>query len=115
MPVLDRIRQLSQFPSVFSYENPNNVYALIVAFMTNNPAEFHRPDGSGYQYWAEMVAKLDPINPHVASRVARALDNWRRYDPERAVKMHSALVSVSQIPSLSPHVREVVMKALNNP
>jgi hypothetical protein len=29
--------------------------------------------------------------------------------------MHEALVAVSSIPTLSPHVREVVMKALNNP
>lgn len=113
MPILERIRVLSRYPTVFSYENPNCVYALILAFMTSNPAEFHRPDGSGYDYWYEMVAKLDQINPHVASRIARALDNWRRYDPERAAKMHDALVRVSEIPTLSPHVREVVMKSLN--
>ena len=115
MSILERIRVLSQYPSVFTYENPNSVYALVVAFMTNNPAEFHREDGSGYSYWYEMVTKMDPINPHVASRIARALDNWRRYDPDRAAKMHDVLVEVSGIPTLSPHVREVVMKALNNP
>jgi aminopeptidase N len=115
MPILERIQQLSQYPAVFSLENPNSVYAMVLSFMTSNPAEFHREDGSGYQYWYDMVTKLDTINPHVASRIARVLNNWRRYDPERAAKMHEALVAVSSIPTLSPHVREVVMKALNNP
>ena len=115
MPILERIQQLSQYPAVFSLENPNSVYAMVLSFMTSNPAEFHREDGSGYQYWYDMVTKLDTITPHVASRIARVLNNWRRYDPERAAKMHEALVAVSSIPTLSPHVREVVMKALNNP
>lgn len=52
--------------------NPNNVYALLLAFFMNNPAEFHRPDGEGYKFWVECVLKLDALNPQVASRVARS-------------------------------------------
>ena len=33
-------------------------------------------DGRGYQFWAEMVQKLDAINPQIAARLARALDRW---------------------------------------
>lgn len=112
-PVVDRIRTLMQY-DIFSEKNPNNVYALVVAFMTNNEAEFHRPDGSGYDFWVEMVLRLDRINPHVAARCARALDNWRRYTPDRARLMHDALVKVAETPELSRAVREVVTKALNN-
>ena len=112
-PVVDRIRTLMQY-DIFSEKNPNNVYALVVAFMTNNEAEFHRPDGSGYDFWVEMVLRLDRINPHVAARCARALDNWRRYTPDRARLMHDALVKVAETPELSRAVREVITKALNN-
>ena len=53
-------------------------------FFQQNPAEFHLADGSGYDFWKDMVLKLDPINAQVAARVARSLDNWRRYTPALA-------------------------------
>ncbi len=111
-PVVERVRALMNY-EVFSFRNPNNVYALINAFFTQNDAEFHRADGSGYELWKEMVLKLDGINTHVAGRLARALDNWRRYNPERARQMHAALSEVANTPTLSKAVREIVEKALN--
>ncbi len=112
-PVLDRIKSLMQCP-VFSIKNPNNVYALVNAFMTANEPEFHRPDGAGYDFWVETVLQLDAVNGHVAARLARALDNWRRYTPELARLMHAALTKVAAAENLSAGVREVVHKALNN-
>lgn len=112
-PVLDRIKSLMQCP-VFSIKNPNNVYALVNAFMTANEPEFHRPDGAGYDFWVESVLQLDAVNGHVAARLARALDNWRRYTPELARLMHAALTKVAAAENLSAGVREVVHKALNN-
>lgn len=112
-PVLDRIKSLMQCP-VFSIKNPNNVYALVNAFMTANEPEFHRPDGAGYDFWVETVLQLDAVNGHVAARLARALDDWRRYTPELARLMHAALTKVAAAENLSAGVREVVHKALNN-
>ena len=99
---------------IFSDKNPNNVYALVLQFCNNNEAEFHRTDGSGYTFWRDMVLHLDAVNPHVAARVARCLDNWRRYTPERARMMYDALKSVAAAEQLSAGVREVVAKALAN-
>lgn len=112
-PVLDRIKSLMQCP-VFSTKNPNNVYALINTFFVGNEPEFHRADGAGYDFWVEMVLQLDAVNSHVAARLARALDNWRRYTPELARMMHAALTKVANAENLSAGVREVVHKALNN-
>ena len=56
---------------------------------------------------------LDSINSHVAARLARALDNWRRYTPELARLMHAALTKVARTENLSAGVSEVVEKALN--
>lgn len=111
-PVLERIQSLMQCP-VFSLKNPNNVYALINTFFTANEPEFHRPDGAGYEFWVQTVLQLDAVNSHVAARLARALDNWRRYTPELARLMHAALLRVAQTETLSTGVREVVHKALN--
>lgn len=80
-PRRHRVSELANSP-FFSMANPNNVYALLVAFFMNNPAEFHRLDGEGYKFWVECVLKLDALNPQVASRVARSLENWRRYTPQ---------------------------------
>lgn len=112
-PVVDRIKMLTQY-DIFSFANPNNCYALILQFCNNNPAEFHKTDGSGYAFWTEMVLKLDAINPHVAARLARTLDNWRRYTPDRARMMYDALKKVSESEKLSAGVREIVLKALKN-
>ena len=113
LSVLERVKALMGY-DVFSIKNPNNVYALIGAFFTRNLAEFHRADGLGYEFWADTVLRLDRINTHVASRLARALDHWRRFEPVRAKRMHDALLRVAACPTLSNAVREIVEKALTN-
>ena len=112
-PVLLRVKMLLKHPA-YSASNPNNVYALILGFCSHNAAEFHRPDGSGYQFWVEQVLALDRINPTVAARVARALDRWRKYTPDRQRLMQPALKEVAAAPHLSRDVREIVTKALEN-
>jgi aminopeptidase N len=112
-PVIMRVRMLLKHAS-FALSNPNNVYALIVGFCSHNAAEFHRPDGSGYAFWVEQVLALDKINPTVAARVARALDRWRKYTPDRQRLMQPALKEVAAAPHLSRDVREIVTKALEN-
>ncbi len=96
----------------FSWKTPNRVRSVVSTFCHGNPAAFHAVDGSGYRFWAEMVKHLDGINPQVAARLARALDRWTRYTPERQRAMHAALESVAAKETLSPDVSEVIQKAL---
>jgi aminopeptidase N len=112
-PVLARVRLLLKHRA-FSLTNPNNVYALLLTFCAHNPAEFHRTDGSGYAFWVEQVLALDKLNPTVAARLARCLDHWRKYTPDRGRKMRAALQEVAAARPLSPDVREIVTKALEN-
>lgn len=115
LPVLERVRELMKC-EFFSLSNPNNVYALLLAFFTQNPSEFHTKDGEGYKFWTEVVLELDRINPHVAARVARTLENWRRYTPQLSRLQFEALENVYlHKDRLSESVLEVVEKALNNP
>jgi aminopeptidase N len=109
--VLERVRTLLRH-SAYSEQDPQAVESLVVAFCTDNPAEFHLTDGSGYAFWLDQVLHLDAINPIVAARVARALNRWRRYAPERQQLMRQALQEVAARPSLSADVREVVDRAL---
>ncbi|MCD6732164.1 MAG: aminopeptidase N [Burkholderiaceae bacterium] len=110
-PVLGRVRALLAHPA-FSARNPNRVRALVGSFCNGNLAEFHAADGSGYAFWREQVLAVDAINPQVAARLARALDRWRKFTPDRQAAMRAVLEEVAAHESLSADVREIVGKAL---
>jgi aminopeptidase N len=110
-PVLERVRILMRH-AAYSESNPNSVHALVLGFCNNNPAEFHRRDGSGYVFWVDQVLRLDRINPIVAARIARSLERWRRFTPDRRRMMREALEQVSRAKTLSRDVREIVGRAL---
>jgi aminopeptidase N len=110
---LAAVRALMKHPA-FTLRNPNRARSLVAAFCTGNPVQFHAPDGSGYAFWAEQVIALDALNPQVASRLARAMDRWRRYAPALQTHMKQALQQVAGQTKLSNDVREVVSKALAN-
>jgi aminopeptidase N len=112
-PVAERVRVLMQHPG-FSIANPNNVFALLRSFCVSNEAEFHRRGADGYALWVESVLALDRINPTVAARIARALDRWRRFAPDRQQAMRAALDEVASAEHLSRDVREIVTKSLEN-
>ncbi len=111
VPVLDRVAALTEH-NAFSMSNPNKVYALIGSFVRANPGEFHLPDGRGYAFWADRVIELDRANPQVASRMARALENWRHFTPQLQAAIRSQLERVAATKGLSPDVVEIIGKAL---
>jgi aminopeptidase N len=110
-PAIERVKVLLRH-GAYSEKNPNNVNALVLGFCSGNPAEFHRADGSGYAFWIDQVLRLDRINPIVAARVARTLERWRRYTPERSRMMRQALEEVGRHDGISRDVREIVDRAL---
>ncbi|MEQ1591294.1 MAG: aminopeptidase N [Thiobacillaceae bacterium] len=107
---LATVQNLTIHPA-FERKNPNKVYALLRSF-GGNYRHFHALDGSGYRFMAEQITLLDPINPQVASRLARCFDCWKKFDAVRQAHASAALESLKQMPSLSGDVREVVEKAL---
>jgi len=111
-PTVERVRALMADPA-FSLSNPNKVYALLGTFFRANAGEFHAADGSGHVFWADQVIALNASNPQVASRMARALENWRRYTPALQASIRPQLERVLGSEGLSPDVAEVVGKALS--
>ena len=108
---LELVRALMQ-DDAFSLSNPNKVYALLGGFFRGNPGEFHRDDGAGYAFWADQVIALNARNPQVASRMARALENWQRYTPALQALIKAEMQRVAACEALSSDVREIVEKAL---
>jgi aminopeptidase N len=110
---VNRVRELMAHKA-FTLRNPNRARSLVSTFCAGNPVGFHAPDGSGHAFWAEQVIALDALNPQVASRLARAMDRWRRFTPGLQAHMKRALQQVAGQARLSNDVREVVGKALAN-
>ncbi len=107
---LARVQSLMQHPD-FDLNNPNKARSLIGVFAANNPVNFHSIDGAGYQFLADMVLKLDAINPQIASRLLGPLTKWQNF-VGRAELMQTELQRLAASPKLSPDVFEVVNKSL---
>ncbi len=107
---LDRVQRLTRHPD-FTLSNPNKVRSLVGQFANNNPVNFHRADGAGYRFLADIVSELNNRNPQIASRLLSPLTRWRNYQGRREL-MRAELERLARKPDLSPDVYEVVSKSL---
>jgi aminopeptidase N len=107
---LQHVRSLTGHPA-FDLKNPNKVYALIRTFC-GNQVRFHAADGCGYAFAADHILTLDPLNPQVAARLARAFDRWKKFDAQRQAHARAQLERIRAAQSLSKDTLEVVTKAL---
>jgi aminopeptidase N len=96
----------------FSLKNPNRARSLVFSLCQNNPAALHRPDASGYVFWAEQMLALDAINPQIAARLARAMDRWNVLAEPWRSAAREAVARVAAKTDLSNDVREIVDRAL---
>ncbi|PKO63181.1 MAG: aminopeptidase N [Betaproteobacteria bacterium HGW-Betaproteobacteria-18] len=109
--VLPAVRQLLKHPD-FHIRNPNRARSVIFSYCSANPGAFHRADAAGYVFWSDQVLALDAINPQVASRLARAMDRWKKLAEPYRNAAFEALKRVAAKADLSNDVREVVSRAL---
>ncbi len=109
--VFATLEQLTAHPQ-FSWQNPNRVRAVFGAFYQQNPAMFHAEDGRGYQVLADVVLKMDAINPQVASRLVTPLLSWKRYQSARQQQIKAVLQSMLA-KELSNDLYEKVSKSLS--
>ncbi|MBI3561074.1 MAG: aminopeptidase N [Gammaproteobacteria bacterium] len=107
----ERVKELMTHPA-FSLKNPNKVRSLITSFCAGNPLRFHRQDGAGYAFLTEQILVLDKLNPQIASRLAKIMSRWRRYDPQRQILLRNNLERIAAVEGLSKDVYEVVSKSL---
>jgi aminopeptidase N len=77
-----------------------------------NPGGFHRSDAAGYAFWADRVLELDPLNPQLASRIARALDRWTQLAEPYRSAARAAIARVAASVKLSNDTTEIVSRAL---
>lgn len=107
---LSLVKSLVDHPA-FNITNPNNCYSLFLAF-ARSPVNFHAADGSGYQFHADMVLKVDKINHQVASRMVSAFTTFKQFDSKRQELIKKQLERIKAEPGLSENVMEIVAKSL---
>ena len=108
---LSHVRKLTKHEQ-FTLKTPNKVRALIGTFALQNPAQFNRADGAGYQFVAQQVLKLDKVNPQVAARLLNAFRSWRTMEPGRRALAQSALEDITKAKTLSRDVYEIASKMI---
>ncbi|MDP5209323.1 aminopeptidase N [Microbulbifer sp. 2205BS26-8] len=109
---LSAVEKLIQHPA-FDLKNPNRVRAVIGGFAKGNFSQFHRSDGSGFEFLAEQVITLDKLNPQIAAQQVIPITRWKRYTGDLARKMKIALKKIMDSGDLSGDLYEVVSKSLN--
>lgn len=105
------VQELLTHPA-FNISNPNSCYSLFLGFVRSS-INFHAADGSGYEFIADSVLKLDKINQQVASRVVRAFTSYEKYDQERQEMMKQQLKKIMDTPGISDNVYEIASKSLH--
>ena len=108
---LPAVLELTRHAS-FDIKNPNKVSSVIGAFCHQNLVGFHHESGSGYEFLADYVIKLNSINPQIASRLLSPLTHWKKQQPHRQVLMKQQLKRILKTENLSKDVYEIVSKSL---
>ena len=109
--VIARLTAILADPA-FPRNNPNRLRALVGSFGLNNPAQFARPDGSGFRFVTEFVADVDKRNPQVAARVLTAFRVWRSFEPVRFAAAESALSALRDAGGLSRNTADILERTL---
>ena len=109
--ILSRLDLLASHAQ-YTLENPNRVRSLVGSFAFYNTAGFHHSSGSGYRYLADIVIKLNSINPQVAARLITPLTQGKKFDLSRQEKMRTQLIRIGETPELSSDLYEKIHKSL---
>ncbi|GHF29269.1 aminopeptidase N [Kordiimonas sediminis] len=108
---LENIVNLIDHPD-FSLTNPNRMRSLVMVFAGQNQRHFHANDGRGYNFLAEIIVKVDKVNPQVAARLVAPLGRWKKLDPHRQKLMKTSLDAILNAKHISDDVGELVAKSL---
>ena len=74
---LQVVKSLTQHPA-FDIKNPNRVRAVIGAFCSGNPLNFHDITGEGYVFLADHVLEIEQYNPQLAARLLEPMTRWKK-------------------------------------
>ncbi len=108
---LNDVRSLLEHPA-YDEGTPNKVRALVGTFANLNLSNFHAVDGSGYNFLADQLIRIDGRNPQLAARLAGAFEVWRRLESGRRSIARHALRRVANAEKTSMNLKEMAARLL---
>jgi aminopeptidase N len=108
---LQEVKRLTQHEK-FDIKNPNTVRSLIGAFAGSNYKHFHAVDGSGYNFLADEILKIDALNGQLSSRLVEPLTQWKKFNKAHQTGMHAALKRIADTKTLSSNLLEIVERSV---
>ena len=100
----DKVQELMK-DEVFDMNVPNLVSALIGSF-ARNKVQFNHESGRGMKFIAEMIRKVDAINPQSASRLAGAFNDYRKMPADLKEIAKAELTAIVESDKTSKNVYE---------
>ncbi|WP_300381544.1 aminopeptidase N [Henriciella sp.] len=104
-------RKLSAHPD-FDLSNPNRVRSVAAAFSMTNLAAFHTPDGAGHEVVADIVKRVDKLNPALAARLLTSFEQWKKLEPVARASAGKVLEEL-RAHGLSKHATDILARALD--
>lgn len=90
---IEQVQELTQ-DSMFTWSNPNKVYAL-TSGLVNNIQLFHHPNTEGYQFMFLQIIKLDKKNSRMASNLLKVFLKMHNANQEIKESIAQASLKVS--------------------
>jgi len=109
---VDEIKAAMKLENAFDETNPNNCYSVFLG-LARNFSVLHAKGGETYAFLADEIARIDKINPSVASRMVKKLTGWRKFSEPWSSSIKGQLERLVKEEELSVDVVEVVTKSLN--
>lgn len=112
-PLMDRtltvVKELTKHPQ-YHAKNPNNIYSLVGGFVMANQYCFHGAPEQSYAFLASQITLLNTVNPQVAARLVKAMEDVVRL-PQRNREVAAAqLQTLLDMPGLAKEVYEVASR-----
>jgi aminopeptidase N len=107
---LSNVRRLVEH-SAFSFTNPNRLRALAGGFCSSM-RNFHAIDGSGYEFLADIILKVDQLNSKTAARLSSAFAQWKKFPDTRQAAMKKQLERILETKGLSNGTYEMISRTL---
>ena len=109
--VLEEIETLSK-DKIFDKTNPNRIRSLFTSFSSRNLAQFHREDGKGYKFIADIIMEVDSYNSHVSASIASGFQAYKYLKPKQAELMKEQLEIILNKENISTGLFEIISKTL---
>lgn len=107
---LEAVKKLVHDP-IFDFKVPNLVRALFVSFIDNH-VHFNENSGAGYEFLADTIIQLDPVNSQIAAKLAGGFKKYPKLDVLRKKAMKHQLERILAQKGISNNVYEIVSKTL---